>query len=409
MSHLIMLCTLAAVGANVQVVRTEGAAVQGELASLDSQHVSVKTEADVVATAWANVLEVRWTDVRPQLVASPQTWVRLRDGSLLLGEQFATQPSASVVLLDETEQSLPSRAIRSVRFQDNASLPQLRQQWEELLEQDASGDFLVVRKTIANKDDPNAPPQYTLDYLEGVVRQVTETEVHFEFDGDLIQAPREKLEGVIYYRPAAPQKAPFCFLEDAYGSRWALASLEQVGESGLRFTTVSGVTHELPQRRVMRCDFSLGKVLPLEELRWEIVEQESFYDLGAAGALSKKFFQPRFGGAINGTSLLLDGTAYSQGITLHSRTVAAFQIPPGFRRFQAVVGIDDRAGRQGNVSLEIIADGKVIGKYVVRGSDPAFPIDLDIQKTRRLIISVDYGAGRDVQDRLNLCDARIAK
>ena len=50
----------------------------------------------------------------------------------------------------------------------------------------------------------------------------------------------------------------------------------------------------------------------------------------------------------------------SAGWVTQSRTLLAYKLKPGDRRFQTTVGVDDRAGPLGSVVFRVLADGKPV-------------------------------------------------
>ena len=51
------------------------------------------------------------------------------------------------------------------------------------------------------------------------------------------------------------------------------------------------------------------------------------------------------------------GQSFDRGIGTQSRTLLAYRIEPGDRRFQALVGVDERAGPLGSVVFRVLVDG----------------------------------------------------
>ncbi len=61
--------------------------------------------------------------------------------------------------------------------------------------------------------------------------------------------------------------------------------------------------------------------------------------------------------AVDGRPFQLAGQTYDRGIGTQSRTLMAYRIEPGDRRFQALVGVDERAGPLGSVVFRVLIDG----------------------------------------------------
>ena len=51
---------------------------------------------------------------------------------------------------------------------------------------------------------------------------------------------------------------------------------------------------------------------------------------------------------------------YERGLGTQSRTLLAYKLKPGDRRFQATVGVDERAGPLGSVVFRVLIDGKAV-------------------------------------------------
>ena len=86
-----------------------------------------------------------------------------------------------------------------------------------------------------------------------------------------------------------------------------------------------------------------------------------------------------------------------------------YRLPAGVKRLAALAGIDPATSGQGNVALEISADGRLLWQGEIDGSEAPVEIDLPLSGVRRLRIVVDYGSNLDYGDRLHLVDARLTK
>jgi alpha-glucosidase len=119
--------------------------------------------------------------------------------------------------------------------------------------------------------------------------------------------------------------------------------------------------------------------------------------------------KPRRDIGFDGLALKLDGKAYTKGLSLHSHSEVGYRLPGKFRRFKALVGIDDAVRPSGDLQLEIRGDQKLLFEGRIRGSEAARPLDLDITGVKRIDILVDFGADLDIADVLDLCEARVIK
>jgi hypothetical protein len=101
--------------------------------------------------------------------------------------------------------------------------------------------------------------------------------------------------------------------------------------------------------------------------------------------------------------------SFSKGLALRSHTEMEFRVPPGFRQFAALAGIEPATSSTGNVQLRIYGDEHLLYDAQVAGDQPPQAIDLDITGIKRLKFAVEFGSNLDTGDWLNLCDARLIK
>jgi len=110
----------------------------------------------------------------------------------------------------------------------------------------------------------------------------------------------------------------------------------------------------------------------------------------------------------DGYPLRLSDTSYERGLGTLPRTLLAYRLGPGDRRFQATIGQDVRAGDLGSLTFRILVDRKEV--YVsppVTKRDRPIPVDIDIQGGGLLILITEFGERGDVQDSGVWADARI--
>ena len=85
---------------------------------------------------------------------------------------------------------------------------------------------------------------------------------------------------------------------------------------------------------------------------------------------------------------------YDRGLGTQSRTLLAYRLKPGDRRFQALVGVDDRAGPLGSVVFRVLVDKVRPGSTTppLTARDPPRAVDIDISQAKSLIL--DHGIWR---------------
>jgi len=326
----------------------------------------------------------------------PSVWAELIDGSRLAGADYAVREGrAGITRPDGEVTDVSARDVAAVQLQRPTEA--IAAEWSRILESELDADLLVVRKGDS------------IDYHRGTLGDVSDKVVKFDLEGDLLAVKRSRVFGLIYYRSAGRRLPdPACWLTEADGSRWAVRSVRLEGEE-FRWTTPLGLEVSRAAAEVVRIDFSPGKIVYLSDLEPESLVWTPYFGSTKKLPALARFFGPREDRGLDPGPLSLDGKQYEKGLALHSRTSLVYRLPGRFRRFKAVVGIDDRVRPQGNVRLVIRGDDRVLLETTVAGTDPPLPVDLDLSGVRRLAILVDYGADLDVADHLDLCDARIVK
>ena len=92
----------------------------------------------------------------------------------------------------------------------------------------------------------------------------------------------------------------------------------------------------------------------------------------------------------------------------YSVTVLKYRIGGDYRRFQTIIGINEKF--RGNVDVVIKGDGRVLFKGAARAGQAPQPLDLDVTGVVELEITVGYGEDElDIGDWLHLADAKVVK
>ncbi len=88
---------------------------------------------------------------------------------------------------------------------------------------------------------------------------------------------------------------------------------------------------------------------------------------------------------VDGRHFQLGGQVYERGLGTQSRTLLAYKLKPGDRRFQALVGVDDRAGPLGSVVFRVLTDGQPqVATPPMTSRDTPRALDIDVSKAKLL-------------------------
>jgi NPCBM/NEW2 domain len=371
----------------VELTTLAGRRVTGALVELSADHASINDRGKEQRIPLAEVLDVRTVRPKPAVPPDPRRpELTLTDGTKIYWTALRVSDRLVTV---ETAQlgkfTVPLTAVGSIRL---ASLDrQLSDAWKDLAAREVNQDMLVLAK--AN----------VLDHLDGTVGAIDDKMIHFVLDGDERTAKREKLFGIVYARRNAEAGKPVCELSLAGGD---LLKAQSVGwaDGQLKVGLLGGATLTLPAEQALSLDFSSGKVRYLSQLEPREVKYTPFFDQVWTYCRDR----PRDGG-----SLRLGNKEYARGLWIHSRTFLKYRLSGDYRRFQAVMGIDQAVAPLGNVHVVISGDGKTLLESDVRGSDQPQNLDLDVAGVRDLEILVDFGGDLDIADHLDLADAKVIK
>ena len=407
----------AALAADVSATRLDGTTSAGELRQWSTNEVVIATPTGEQRIATNQLVSLHWQQAANP-PASPDRnvgMIELIDGSTLpFSSIFINQSQATAALATPQRSSaatlkLPVKQLAAVRFRKlDASLAK---QWDEMLRLNLANDVLAVLK----KDGKS------LDYVEGVIGDVSEDKIEFKIEGETQRVDRAKIAGVIYYRPDRRMNLERQATLQAHSGFRALAARVALNDTQLEMTTLAGVKLAWPLDDISTADFSAGKLMYLSDIEPASEKWTPLVGLPATATLAPEYGQPRrdksaYGGPLtlmlkNDESVDVEGATrtFNKGLAIRSRTEIAYRLPPGFQRFTTVAGIDPATSANGNVRLVISADDRVLVDTEIAGNQPAQPVQLEIANAKRLKILVDYGQNLDTGDWLNLCDARIIK
>lgn len=369
----------------VQVETLKSGQAAGELRQMSATQITVGDKP----VPLSEVLEIRFpTPTPPPAAAAPPVEVVLNDGSRLSGAQITVK--AGVLELQSTELGPISARKTLVKSMRLAPVdPKVDDAWQKLIGRESKKDLIIVRK------------EDKLDFLPGVAGDIDAEIVKFLVDGEEVPVKRERVYGLVFQPAAAIGKAQSNI--DLLGDTRLVAKSIISKEDKCDVVLVSGVTLKVPLSQFRAIDFSFGKIQQLSRLKPSDVQYVPQFDivweyLNDAGPLR--------------TPISLGGQIYPKGLSIHSKTKLSFRVNGDYRRFQAIMGIDDLSddtGLLGDVQVKITGDDKVLLEADVKGPDAPRKVDLDITGVRELQILVDFGGDLDIADWLSLGDAKVIK
>lgn len=392
----------------------DGRTVVGELTTWDAEQAVLTTSSGDVAVATGELLGIAFS-AAPNAASqteSPPIVVRLHDGSRLPAQQLTVSNRRATIetSLATAPLELPTNAIELIELAPQNE-PAARV-WGDLQQRELPGDVLLILK----KDGA------AVDYLAGVVGEITAEVVQFEWEGDRIPVKRSKVAAVAFYRRQANSDEPAtCRLHLTSGAVVAAASVQRHDDE-LRVELASGGALTVAVADVAAADYSLGKLAYLGDERPLSVRWTPLIGLPAGAETIAAYGEPRFNRSFSGGPIALripgasdEGAAagrlqeFSRGLALRSRTEIVYDVPSGMTRFAATAGIAPYCATEGRVVLTVYGDREPLWEGAVAGEDAPHEIAVELGAARRLRIVVDYGENLDYGDELHLARARFVK
>jgi hypothetical protein len=406
----ILLSAAAVEPGDATLTLLDGATVSGRVTAWDAGRVVVAADAGPQEVPRARLVDLRFGPGEAS-APLPVTSVEFIDGTRICATEFTAAGGAATITTPYSEKPLEASTelIRIAELKPPGDATAAL--WKQLAERQVAGDLLIVAKREGG----------LLDYLAGVVGDVSADEVSFDYDGQKLPVKRSKIAAISYYhakQPALPEAT--CQLTLMDGSQIPAREVALADDGLLRVTTPAGIELAVSLVHVVRGDFSAGKLAYLSDLKPLEMKWTPRIAPSGAAALIAAVGQPRNNVSFTGSALSLawpdesrptghEIRTYARGLAIRSRTDLAYRLPAGMRRFTAMAGIDPATAGQGHVVLEIRADDRVLWEGEIDGKRPPVELDLDLGTARRLQFHVDYGRNLDYGDRLHLVEARVTK
>jgi len=243
------------------------------------------------------------------------------------------------------------------------------------------------------------------DVLEGTLAGMDEKTVSLEIEKKEVEVKLDKVAAIALsteLTAARLPKSPYGRLVLANGCRLSLASATCNGKL-LTGTTLLGTEAKIPLDQIVALYVHQGRAVYLSDLKPSKIEQVPYLDVAAP---------PVRDGSVKGRDLRLAGSTYDKGLGMHSACRMTYDIGGAYKRFEALVGLDDVTGREGSVGVEVLVDGKPqkpgLDKDLTHRNGP-LTVRVDVSGAKQLTLSVTFGERGDVQDDVDWVDARLIK
>jgi len=250
----------------VDVTDLNGQKLSGQLQKLTPSELVLSSAGKEKVLPLTEVLDVRFVNQLP----APEKNAKLIQVSLIDTSEIACSslltagPNTEVKSISFGDLNLSAKSISHIRF--SATDKKLDLLWKQLTQREIRQDLVVVRKGDV------------LDFLEGVVGDVSENEIKFLLDGDELPVPRDRVFGVIYFRQRTESsRKPICEIRGAGSDVLNVSQLAFNGQQ-VQARLVSGNQVAVPVNKLSGIDFSLGKISYLSDLEPRDVKYTPFFN-----------------------------------------------------------------------------------------------------------------------------------
>lgn len=353
----------------VELCELNGSVANVELTSILEGKVTVVERGGMRQLAHSEVHSLVFA--RPKLQAHRGASITLVDGTQIFGSSFQLQNGRAQVGLDENTQcELASSVVANVQLQDLTDVQQT--QWQAITSSAITADMLVIIRS----------PE-SLDKIEGVVQRIDDEAVQFDFDGQIVNAPRAKLAGVRFYsKPKTDYPELKAVVEDRLGGIWRASDLSTVDESTVQVELQGGQSVTLPRAMLAKIDFSVGSMkylAQIEPLQQQIQSQFGFKQL--EGPLNSLF------GMHVIEQRVIPGQAPEPELEFLGRGKVTYRVPQGFQRMVGRIQMRPK-GEQFTPSRLIVAiEEKVIWQQELTDRS-VYELDLQVQPENRLTFEI---------------------
>jgi hypothetical protein len=245
------------------------------------------------------------------------------------------------------------------------------------------------------------------DLLEGTLQALDGKKVGIEIEKKKVEVDLAKVAAIALSTQLADAlrpKGPYGrLILTGEGGRISLSSAQSDGTL-LKGTTLFGAAIEVPLKQVGALDVLQGPAVYLADLKPAKYEYVPFLD---------ETFDFASGANSLGFDLRLAGSVYDRGPGTHSFSRLTYALGGGYRRFEALVGLDDVSGRGGHARVRVLGDGKPLplaNDRELSGRGEPLTVSVDVSGVKELTLETGYGSrANHVQGCVNWVDARLIK
>ena len=186
------------------------------------------------------------------------------------------------------------------------------------------------------------------------------------------------------------------------GTRLSLASAACADGRTLTGDTLFKTALSFPLEDVVALFIEGGPAVYLSELKARKFEQNPYLGEPWPYVLD---------GSVDRRDLRLGGSTFDRGIGLHTESRLTYDLGGRYRRFEALVGLDDQTGKGGRARIRVLVDGKPkdVGDAELTSRSEPLAVRVDVTGAKELTLVAEFGERGGVRGHVNWADARLVK
>ncbi|MCC9602423.1 NPCBM/NEW2 domain-containing protein [Stieleria sp. JC731] len=367
----------AALAADVEVELSSGEKVQGQWTSINGESISIGDP--VQPHELSQVISLRPLANQSDAIP-PAINLTLVDGSnLRITSVISDESDVTATPVKRMPIGFPLEAVRSIRFRPSAAATDA--QWLGLFEKELRSDLLVIRR--ANDQ---------LDPVEGVILSISAQTVNFELDGDEIEAPVERLEGVLF-RNILENSSSGTRVETVFGSSMVASRIRLANDGqDVQLTLQAGVQHDVPVNQIKRIQFASARQM-LASQPPASKRMQPYLKTGISESLFDAWFAP---------------SSDKDDILAAAGGEIEYRIESGFENFTGSVSRASESEGKGKIKIQIVVDDEVRWEQDVQDSELA-GFQISVAGARRIKLSVQPTNDGDIGDLVRFFKPRLLK
>jgi hypothetical protein len=364
----------------VSAKTNSGETIEGNLVGFSSNEVRIEASGQVREIPFDDLTTLSPTSVNDR--SGPMIRVTLVNGSKIAAQEISL--SNNELMIEPRRQQplrVPVKQVKAVRFRAASTATDAK--WLGIVGQESRGDTLVIRRG-----------QDRLDPQSGVIEAIADGKVVFDLDGDKVNAPIDRLEGIVFGGTDVVSENSEIRVIDVFGSQWMVAAIQPSNaEEPLTIRLSDRLTHPVPLDHIESIRWSGGLVL-LAAQPPASSSVNPYFQTALDKGLIEKFFAPK---ATSDGDLLTAGGSSIE-----------YRIDPGY---QTLSGTAQRLAsiRDGSkLNVQITLDGQTVWEQELVDAQPR-GFELPVGDARRLAIIVNNGDDGDLGDTVRIVRPRLTK